>query len=150
MVTPETIRRARAEAGLTQSELARRSGVRQASISKFETGRVRPRPETFARILEATRLPPSVTLHRYRDAVLDAAHRRRASNVRVIGNMTLRGETSPSDVGLLVTFGPTASLLDAAGLMLDLKGILGTSIDVLSDRAGGHLRDQAIAAAIAL
>jgi uncharacterized protein len=148
MVTPETIRRARADAGLTQSELARRTGVRQASISKFESGRVKPRPETFARILEATRLPPSVTLHRYRDAVVDAARRRRASNVRVVGDAALREGSAAGDVGLLVTFDPAASLLDAAGLMIDLKRILGTSVAVLSDRAAQRRRDPAVAIAL--
>ena len=83
MTVAETIRHARAEAGLTQSELARRAGIRQASISKFETGRERPRPETFARILRAARVSPEVALQRNRDDVLDAVRRRRAANPRV-------------------------------------------------------------------
>ncbi|QYF72320.1 helix-turn-helix transcriptional regulator [Cryobacterium sp. PAMC25264] len=45
---------ARARAGLSQTQLARRAGVPQPNLSAYETGRVQPRPETLARILAAT------------------------------------------------------------------------------------------------
>ena len=150
MVAAETIRQARAEAGLTQSELARRAGIRQASISKFESGRERPRPETYARILEAARVRPSIALQRHRAAVIEAARRRRASNVRVFGSIARGEDDFSSNVDLLVTFEEDASVLDAAGLMLDLEKILSVRVDVLSDRVEGRIRDRAIAEAIAL
>ena len=150
MVVAETIRQIRADAGLTQSELARRAGIRQASISKFESGRERPRPETFARILDAARVRPGIALQRHRAAVIEAARRRRASNVRVFGSIARGEDDYSSDVDLLVTFAEDASVLDAAGLMLDLEKILGVRVDVLSDRVEGRLRDRAIAEAIAL
>jgi len=37
----------RLEAGLTQTELAKRSGVRQSEISKIENGRINPTMETL-------------------------------------------------------------------------------------------------------
>jgi uncharacterized protein len=49
-----------------------------------------------------------------------------------------------------VTFHPDASLLDAAGLMLDLEKILGTRVAVISDRAQGRIVDRAVAEAIPL
>jgi uncharacterized protein len=150
MVAAETIRQARAEAGLTQSELARRAGIRQASISKFESGRERPRPETYARILEAARVRPGVALQRQRAVVIETARRRRASNVRVFGSVARGEDDFSSSVDLLVTFEEDASVLDAAGLMLDLEKILGVRVDVLSDRVKGRMRDRAIAEAIAL
>jgi uncharacterized protein len=150
MVAAETIRQARAEAGLTQSELARRAGIRQASISKFESGRERPRPETYARILEAARVRPGVALQRQRAVVIETARRRRASNVRVFGSVARGEDDFASSVDLLVTFEEDASVLDAAGLMLDLEKILGVRVDVLSDRVKGRMRDRAIAEAIAL
>jgi uncharacterized protein len=148
MVVAETIRHARAEAGLTQSELARRAGIRQASISKFESGRERPRPETYARILQAARVSPDVALKRYRDDVLDAVRWRRASHPRIFARAAT-GDTDFS-VGMLVTFHPDASLLDAAGLMLDLEKILGTRVAVISDRAQGRIVDRAVGEAIPL
>ncbi len=58
-----------------------------------------------------------------------------ANNVRVFGSV-VRGESDEnSDVDLLVTFQPRASLLDQAGLISELEGILGTTVDVVSDRA---------------
>jgi uncharacterized protein len=150
MVVAETIRHARAEAGLTQSELARRAGIRQASISKFESGRERPRPETYARILQAARVSPDVALKRYRDDVLAAVRWRRASNPRVFAGAATDDTAFSADVGMLVTFHPDASLLDAAGLMLDLEKILGTHVVVISDRAQGRIVDRAVAEAIPL
>ncbi len=46
---------ARASEGLTQRELARRSGVPQAAISRIERGLVSPRTETLDRLLRACR-----------------------------------------------------------------------------------------------
>ena len=48
-----TLVEARREAGLSQRELARRSGVPQAAISRIEAGRVAPRTSTLDRLLAA-------------------------------------------------------------------------------------------------
>jgi transcriptional regulator with XRE-family HTH domain len=48
-----TIREARRQAGLTQSELAAKAGTSQAALSAYENGRKQPSLETFGRILEA-------------------------------------------------------------------------------------------------
>ncbi len=53
MDTAEAIRSARQAAGLTQVELARRSGTSQATISAYEHGTKTPTPETFGRVLAA-------------------------------------------------------------------------------------------------
>ena len=43
----------RLEAGLTQTELAKRSGIRQSEISKIENGRINPTMETLESLGEA-------------------------------------------------------------------------------------------------
>ncbi|MDQ6772635.1 MAG: helix-turn-helix domain-containing protein [Candidatus Dormibacteraeota bacterium] len=43
---------ARRSAGLTQAELARRSRTSQPAVNRYESGRVRPRPDTLRRLLE--------------------------------------------------------------------------------------------------
>jgi transcriptional regulator with XRE-family HTH domain len=48
-----TVLEARREAGLSQRELSRRSGVPQAAISRIEHGLVSPRTETIDRLLRA-------------------------------------------------------------------------------------------------
>jgi len=48
------LRDARGRAGLTQTELARRAGTSQATISAYEHGRKAPSVETLGRLLAAT------------------------------------------------------------------------------------------------
>jgi transcriptional regulator with XRE-family HTH domain len=49
----DLIRTARRGAGFTQTELARRSGTSQATISAYEHGAKTPAPDTLARVLAA-------------------------------------------------------------------------------------------------
>ncbi|WEO76400.1 helix-turn-helix domain-containing protein [Cryobacterium sp. SO2] len=141
---------ARARAGLSQSELALRAGVPQPNLSAYEAGRVQPRPETLARILDAAAERPSVVLQRERDRVIELAGSRRAGAVRVFGSVARGTDVVGSDIDLLVTFAPDASILDAAGLVLDLETLLGMHVDVMSDRAEGAIRDRAVAEAVPL
>lgn len=150
MEAADRIRRARDDTGLTQSELARLTGIRQPSLSAFETGKVHPRPETLQRIIDATRLRPSIALRRNRDEVIETVRRRRASNVRVFGSIARDEDTPDSDIDLLVSFDPQASILDASGLLLDLEALLGARVDIMSDRIQGSIAEHAKAEAVAL
>jgi len=67
-----------------------------------------------------------------REEILAAAHRRRATHIRVFGSVA-RGDAGPeSDVDFLVDFEPQASLVDQVGLIQDLQRLLGISVDVVS------------------
>jgi hypothetical protein len=67
-----------------------------------------------------------------RPAVLAAAARRGARNVRVFGSVA-RGEArADSDVDLLVDLEPGRSLLDLGGLTIDLEEILGRKVDIVT------------------
>ena len=68
-----------------------------------------------------------------RGEVLAAAARHGATDVRVIGSVARGEDTSASDIDLLVKWEPTTSLLDHAGLQLELEGILGRPVDLASD-----------------
>jgi transcriptional regulator with XRE-family HTH domain len=46
--------RARADAGLTQEELAERMGTKQEAIARWEGGKVMPSTRTLARLAKAT------------------------------------------------------------------------------------------------
>jgi predicted nucleotidyltransferase len=148
MSASNRILEARARAGLPQSQLAERAGVPQPNLSAYQAGRVQPRPETLARILAATIERPSVVLRRDRERVLELAGRRRAGTVRVFGSIARGEDAVGSDIDILVTFAPEASILDAAGLVLDLEHLLGVPVDVMSDRAEGSIRDRAVAEAV--
>ncbi len=53
MDTARQVRYARRRAGLTQRQLADRSGVAQPAIARIETGRSVPRVSTFTRLIAA-------------------------------------------------------------------------------------------------
>lgn len=83
-----------------------------------------------------------------RDEILAAAERNGARNVRLFGSVA-RGDAGPdSDVDLLVEFEPGRTLLDQAGLILELRDLLGVQVDVVD--AGGlkprdaHIRAEAV------
>ncbi|MFO0804254.1 MAG: nucleotidyltransferase family protein [Gemmataceae bacterium] len=58
-----------------------------------------------------------------------------AQNIRIFGSVA-RGDAGPqSDVDVLVNFERGRSLLDQAGLQLDLVDLLGCKVDVVSEGA---------------
>ncbi len=129
------IRAAREAAGLSQAELAARAGTSQPAVSAYESGARRPAKLTVARLLAAAAPRPSIILARHRDTIIDLARRNKAHNVRVFGSIARGQDTPDSDIDLLVAFRRGASLLDQAGLVLDLEEALGRRVDVVSDRA---------------
>jgi hypothetical protein len=74
-------------------------------------------------------------LQSYREAIITLAQEHGASNIRVFGSVARGEAVDTSDVDFLVTFDDDVSLLDRAGLWLDLQDLLGCSVDVVDDRA---------------
>ena len=69
-----------------------------------------------------------------RDEILQICAKYGARNVRVFGSVA-RGEADEqSDIDLLVEFEPNRSLLDHAGLWVELQELLGVKVDVVSER----------------
>lgn len=69
-----------------------------------------------------------------RDEILQICAKYGARNVRVFGSVA-RGEADEqSDIDLLVEFEPNRSLLDHAGLWVELQDLLGVKVDVVSER----------------
>ena len=79
------------------------------------------------------------------------ASRYGAHDIRIFGSVA-RGEAGPdSDLDVLVRFEPGRSLLDQAGLQLDLVDLLGCKVDVVSE--GGispYLRNDILDEAVPL
>ena len=66
-----------------------------------------------------------------RGRIVEVAARHGASNVRVFGSFC-RGEAGKdSDIDFLVDFEPDRSLLDHAGLIVDLEDLLERRVDVV-------------------
>ena len=55
----KNLRRAREQAGLTQEEVAERSGVHATEVSRIEAGKRDPRTSTVERLAKAVEVPPS-------------------------------------------------------------------------------------------
>lgn len=69
-----------------------------------------------------------------RDAILQAARKHGAYNVRIFGSVA-RGEARPdSDIDFLINLEPGRSLLDRAALILELEALLGCKVDVANER----------------
>ena len=93
----------------------------------------------------------SQTLHDQRAAMIAAAQRHRAHNLRVFGSVA-RGTAKPaSDIDLLVDPLPGATLFDLGALQVELEELLGARVDLLTP---GDLpisfRDTVISEAVAL
>lgn len=137
-----TLRARRVAAGLTQRELAARAGVPQPNVSAYEVGRREPTLETAQRLDRALRVPALSRVRATRDELLAAAARRGLDDVRVFGSVARGDADEDSDIDLLVHPGDTTSLFDLAGFMIEAEELLGSPVDVVSDRGHGAVLDR--------
>jgi uncharacterized protein len=80
-----------------------------------------------------------------RAAILESARRHGARNVRVFGSVARGDYDDQSDLDFLVEMEPGRSLLDHASLLLDLQGLLGRKVDVVSDKGiKARMRDRVL------
>jgi predicted nucleotidyltransferase len=97
----------------------------------------------------AYRPPPTLAeLRARRDEILALARRYGASNLRVFGSVA-REEPDARDVDLLIDLEDGRSLLDLAGLHVELEDLLGCDVDV-AERVKPRLRQQVEAEAVPL
>jgi hypothetical protein len=139
-------------------------------ISVYESGRREPALSTLERLVAATghRLilgletdpdvrpglpdtPLGRRLRQRRAAVLAAASRHGASNVRVFGSVARGEDTSASDIDLLVDLVPETGLFSIGRLEREISEVLGVHVDVApSDSLLPAVRAEAEAEAIEL
>ena len=164
------LRTARERSGLSQSELARRSGVAQSVVSAYEAGKRQPALPTLAKLIAATghtlaidlqRSDPAVRgvpdtplgrkLRQHRQALLDAVAAVGGRNLRVFGSVA-RGEDTPdSDVDLLVDLPDETGLFGLQALEGELRRILNVDVDLApATSLKPRVRAEAEAEAIAL
>jgi predicted nucleotidyltransferase len=86
-----------------------------------------------------------------RDEILRIAAKYGAHNVRIFGSVARSEAKSESDLDVLVEFEHGRSLMDHAGLMLDLQELLGCKVDVVTEKGlRPRLRERILAEAITL
>lgn len=134
------VRELREAAGLSQAELALRSGVAQPNIAAYETGRRTASAAMLARLRSAGRPLPHDMLAEHRLELASLAGRFGVSNLRVFGSAA-RGTDGPhSELDLLVTRAPGIGLLTIAEFADEASARLGVPVDVVTDGglAAGH------------
>ena len=67
-----------------------------------------------------------------RDDIVSIAAKHGAYNVRVFGSVARETDDETSDVDLLVDFEKGRSLMDLAGLEIELKELIGRKVDVVT------------------
>lgn len=136
----EVIREARRRSGLTQTQLAERSGLPQSVISDYERGRREPAFAAVDRLVAATDHVLALTRSdsSIRSAVLESGPRLRAAlepfgarNVRVFGSVA-RGEDTPSsDIDLLVDIDDGIGLFALLRMKRIAEDLLGRDVDLV-------------------
>lgn len=149
------IRHARARAGMTQVELARRSGIAQNVISDYERGKREP---SFGAVdlllgaagltLEFTPLSELDRVRRRRDDVEKVLTAHGLMNVAVFGSVARGEETGMSDIDLLVDAPPNIGLFALLRAQEELEQLLGRAVDLIPrsglkpDVAANAVRDE--------
>lgn len=82
-----------------------------------------------------TNVPVIELLAKHRDAILQLAQARGATNLRIFGSAA-RGEAhGDSDIDFLADFPPDTSIFTVVGLWRELTELLGCEVDLLTDGA---------------
>lgn len=89
--------------------------------------------------------------HEKKAAILEAAQRHGARNVRVFGSV-VHGENRPdSDIDFLVDLEPGRDLFDLGAMMADLKDLLGQKVDLVEASClHPYIRDRVLSEAVEL
>ena len=80
-------------------------------------------------------MKPSEALALHRAAIRQVVESHRARNARVFGSVMRGQDTDGSDLDILVDPTPETTLMDVAAIQVELQGLLGVSVDVLTPRA---------------
>lgn len=136
------LRESRERAGLSQAQLAARSGVAQPNIAAYESGRRNPSAAMVDRLRAAMRPLPHEALETHRSELKRLAAGYGLSNVRVFGSAERGTDTTESDLDILVARSPNVGLLAIAEFTIAAEQLLGVPVDVVTD--GGLPEDHPI------
>lgn len=80
-------------------------------------------------------MKPSTAFYANRDAIRRVVESHRARNARVFGSVIHGEDTDESDLDILVDPTSETTLMDVAAIQVELEGLLGVSVDVLTPKA---------------
>lgn len=127
------MRELRERAGLSQVQLAARSGVAQPNIAAYESGRRNPSDAMIDRLRSAMRPLPHEALEQHRDELKALAAEFGLGNVRIFGSAGQGTDNASSDLDILVTRSPNVGLLTIAEFTIAAERLLGVPVDVVTD-----------------
>lgn len=131
----DDLRSRRIAAGLTQKQLAERSGVPQPNIAAYERGRRTPSASTAARLEAALRPSARTALDLHHEAILAVLGEHGMTNPRLFGSVSRHEETPDSDIDLLVDAAPDLDLLDLVDAADELERLLARRVDIVTSRS---------------
>jgi len=86
-----------------------------------------------------------------RKQILQTAARYGVSRVRVFGSVARGTDEADSDVDFLVEMAPDRSLLDLGGFLYEVRSLLGTEVDVVTENGlQRRIRERVLAEAVDL
>jgi len=149
MDAAQLVREARRDAGLSQRELAERSGTKQANIAAIEAGRRNISTELLRSLLEASDYRPSLAIEAAAAEIVAIAERLGLSNVRVFGSVATGEDQHRSDIDLLVDPPGEHVVPFALGAFTaEVEALTGFPVDVVLDRGDSpylrHIRREAV------
>lgn len=80
-------------------------------------------------------MKPSEALASNRAAIRRIVEAYRARNARVFGSVLRGQDTDSSDLDILIDPTPETTLMDVAGIQVELQRLLGVSVDVLTPKS---------------
>ena len=93
----------------------------------------------------------ALVLKQKREKVIETAARFGATNVRIFGSVARGEATEASDIDILVTMAPGRSLMDLGGLLVELQELLGTDVDIVTEKGlRPRIREQILKDAVPL
>jgi predicted nucleotidyltransferase len=93
----------------------------------------------------------SIALNTYREQIRTIVLAHHTTNARVFGSVIRDEDTETSDLDLLVEPTPATSLMDIGAIRLELKNLLGITVDVVTPNAlPDSFRDQVLNESIPL
>jgi uncharacterized protein len=165
MDTAGLLRRARAEAGLTQRDLARAASTSQAAVARYETGAAVPTIRTLRRLLGAAGYELAISARPRRVAFTGPigrrveAHRPQLERVlaehgatrpRVIGSVARGEDRETSDLDLLVDI-EEPDYVGLEELRLAVQDELGRPVDLaVESLLRDEVRERSLAEAVPL
>lgn len=138
------VREMRESVGISQAELARRSGVAQPNIAAYESGTRRASAVMLDRLRQAAKPLPHEALAAHRRELEVLADEYGLGNLRVFGSSAHGTDEPGSDLDLVVTRNRPVGLMAVASFAEAAEGLLGVEVDVVTD--GGLPAEHAILA----